>query len=335
LFVLIVEITLYLLFKQNQQMKLKKYFILFILPTLFCNDLKAQNLFFLQPTYSRTYLNPAIAGTDSTLNLNISFQRELGYSYSGKPASTLFSADQYVRFLRGGIGFDLVHNVEGNAITSTNINLNYAPHFEIFKHKLSIQPGFSIGYLQKTIDWSQLTFGNQIDTNGFIYTSSPPYNTIQKKDNINFNAGVFIYSKKLYGGVAVMHVNQPDIGFVGPAQLPYKLTMHIGANLNFKKDLNKNFTLSPNIISVYQQNFNKTSLGITAKYKWFLFGVTYSQYNIILNAGLQNKIFKIGYSYYQYQSPLTNAKAGTHELQLTFYVPYRQKACPIKTIRFI
>jgi type IX secretion system PorP/SprF family membrane protein len=317
---------------------MKKH-LLILLALFFQNNTKAQDPIFSQNLLTRTYLNPAIAGTDSTLV--ISAGHRLQWSEQSNHKSTYstsrFSADQYVHFLRGGIGLNIVHDVSGNIIKTNNINLSYAPHFELFNHTLTLQPGLSIGYLEKTIDWSQLTLGDQIDPQrGFnYYTNGLPL--LSKKTNIDLNAGLFMYTKRIYGGAAVMHINEPDEGLLGPAKLPYKLTINAGANFNFKKDIHRNLIISPNIVLKFQQNFTETALGITAKYKWFLLGLNYRfEDAVIFNVGFQNRFLKVGYTYDYTTSLLTNsATNGTHELQLSWFLHYQKKTCKIKTIRFI
>jgi type IX secretion system PorP/SprF family membrane protein len=317
---------------------MKKYLFL-VFTLLYLNNTKAQDPIFSQNLSTRTYLNPAIAGTDSTLVLSAGYR--LQWYEKGNHKTTYstshFSADQYVHFLREGIGLDFLHDVAGNALTTSNINFSYAPHFEILDHRISIQPSISIGYFEKTIQWSQFTFGNQIDpATGFIYTNNGSFET-KKKSNLDLSAGVFMYSRKIYGGIALKHFNQPDEGILGYSALPYNLILHAGANFNFDKDVHRNLIISPNIVLKFQQNFTETALGITTKYKWFLLGVNYRfEDAVIFNAGFQNRFLKVGYTYDYTTSLLTNnATKGTHELQLSWFLHYQKKTCKIKTIRFI
>lgn len=316
---------------------MKKYFLLSLLFFIYLNSAKAQDPVFSQYFSSRMYLNPAIAGTDSTLNISAGYRLNWFGIAETAYKTTQISTDQYVRFLRGGIGLNLIHDVSGSKIlTKTTFNFSFAPHFELFNHKLSLQPGFSIGYFEKKIDWSQLTYGNEIDPQrGFVYNTNENQR-LSKKNNVDFNAGLFAYTNKIYGGIAVMHINEPDEGLLGPAKLPYKLTIHAGANLNFRKDTIGNFTLSPNVIFQKQQSFSDVLLGITTKYKWFLLGVNYRTKDaVIINAGIQNRFIKIGYSYDYATSNLTNGISISHEIQLLLFINYQKKACKINTIRFI
>lgn len=145
---------------------------------------------------------------------------------------------------------------------------------------------------------------------------------------------MLVYSNEFYGGFAAHHLSQPDEGFMGISKLPMRLTMHTGANLNFKT---KHFIFSPNILFVKQEDFQIFLPGISAKYKWAVLALSYrNQDAFIVNGGFQNRFLKIAYSYDLTVSKLTNkATGGTHEIQLAWFLHYQKKVCRIKTIRMI
>jgi len=294
----------------------------------------AQDPHFSQYNTSRIYTNPAFTGTDSTLVLATGYRMQWP-NIDGGYKTFYFSADQYVRFLRGGFGINIMNDNAGNGtLITTRIDINYAPHFELFNHKLAIQPAISIGLFKKTIDWSKLTFGDQIDPQtGFVYNT----NELQRqsgKYGIDFSAGLLVYSNKFYGGLAAHHLTQPDEGLRGISILPMRITMHTGANLRFNT---KNLTLSPNILFMKQVDSQILLPGVSAKYKWAVLGLSYrNQDAFIVNAGFQNRFLKIAYSYDYTVSKLTNkATGGTHEIQLAWFLHYQKKVCRIKTIRLI
>ncbi|MDO9187193.1 MAG: PorP/SprF family type IX secretion system membrane protein [Bacteroidia bacterium] len=293
----------------------------------------AQDPHFSQFNTSRIYTNPAFTGTDSTLVLATGYRMQWP-NIDGGYNTFHFSADQYVHFLRGGFGINIMNDNAGNGtLITSRIDVNYAPHYELFNHKLAIQPAISIGLFKKTIDWSKLTFGDQIDPQtGFIYNTNEN-GRLQSKSGIDFSAGLLVYSNKFYGGLAAHHLTQPDEGLMGISKLPMKITMHTGANLSFN---NKNFIFSPNILFMRQVDFQNFLPGISAKYKWAVLGLSYrNQDAFIINAGFQNRFLKIAYSYDYTVSKLTNKTGGSHEIQLAWFLHYQKKVCRIKTIRLI
>ncbi len=296
--------------------------------------LVAQNAQFSQYNTSRTYTNPAFTGTDSTLVISTG-DRMQWTKIDGGYKTFYFSADQYVHFLRGGLGINYLNDNEGNGtIITSRIDINFASHFELFKHKLVVQPAISTAYFQKKINWGKLTFGDMIDERrGFVYNT----NEVQKlgsRSGIDFSAGLLVYSTDFYGGIAAHHFTEPNEGFLGNGKLPLKLTFHTGANLRFNT---KNFILSPNILLMKQQDFQMLLPGVGVKYKWAVVGVSYrSQDAFIINAGFQNRFLKIAYSYDYTVSSLTNkATGGSHEIQLVWFFHYQKKVCKIKTLRLI
>ncbi len=314
---------------------IKNYFILFFVFIISIKNSKAQDPYFSQSLFTRTYLNPAIAGTDSTLDISIA---NLGYistnPFSGALKAVHSSCDMYVRPLRGGIGID-AESYSVGLEKSYNINYSYAPHFELFKHKLSLQPGVGIGYMKTSIPENLITPDGTSNAASRGADSGIPWSGTSKY-NLNINLGVFMYTQKFYGGFAVYHINQPDVGFTTYNPLPYKLTINAGANLSFNKAKASNFILSPNIIFSSQGDYQHLLLGITAKIRCVVFGFNYDISNsIIYNVGIQFKYFKLGYSYNKSISALTNVGGGVNELQLLGFIPYRRKPCPIKTIRLI
>jgi type IX secretion system PorP/SprF family membrane protein len=294
----------------------------------------AQDPHFSQYNTSRIYTNPAFTGTDSTLVLATGYRMQWP-NIDGGYKTFYFSADQYVRFLRGGFGINIMNDNAGNgSIITSRIDVNYATHYELFNHKLVLQPAISIGFFKKTIDWNKMTFGDQIDPQtGFVYNTNEVQHSYSKF-GIDFSAGLLVYSNKFYGGLAAHHLTQPDEGLIGISKLPMRITIHTGANLSFN---NKNLILSPNILSIKQQDFQIFLPGLSVKYKWAVLGLSYrNQDAFLINAGFQNRFLKMGYSYDYTVSKLTNkATGGTHEIQLAWFLHYQKKVCRIKTIRLI
>lgn len=319
--------------------------IIFIITLLFSNNfLVAQDPHFSQYNNSRMYTNPAFTGTDSTLVISAGYRMGLLLYIGGRivwPPIDLhnktfyFSTDQYIPFLKGGVGIIYSNDKVGEGkLTTSRIEINYAPHFEIFKHKIVLQPAFSAGFFRKSIDWSNLTFGDMIDERrGFAYNTNQG-EKLSSKSNFDFSIGLLVYSNDFYGDFAVNHITQPDEGLLGVSKLPVKTTFHTGANLSFNTE---NFILSPNILLVQQQNFAMFLPGVNAKYKWAVIGLSYRSGNaFIIKAGVQNRFLKVGYSYdYSVAVPAFIYSGGVHEIQLTWFCHYQKSICKIKTMRLI
>lgn len=301
-----------------------------------CLIASAQDAHFSQYNNSRTYTNLAFVGADSTMNMALNYR--IQWPGTEPYTSLNFSVDKYIHTLRGGLGINFIHDSQmQGAFTRSRIDLNYAPHFELFHHKLVLQPGIQISYFQNTVDFSKLTFGDMIDERrGFIYNTNEVYGQ-RTKSAIDFSAALLLYTDRYFGGVAVHHLTQPDEGVIGISKLPMKVTMHAGANFLFG---NANKTLgiiSPTFLYLQQQDFHMLLPGITVKIKYISIGLSYrTEDAFITTLAFQNHFLRVGYSYDYTTSKLGNKNTGgSHEIGLTYFLNFNKKKGHIKTLRLI
>ncbi|MBL7883764.1 MAG: PorP/SprF family type IX secretion system membrane protein, partial [Bacteroidia bacterium] len=172
------------------------------------------------------------------------------------------------------------------------------------------------------------------DKRGFVYNT----NEVQGRSTrsyVDISAGAVGFSKKFFVGFAAHHLNQPDEGLVYTSRLPIKYTAHAGAIIPIGNASNET-SISPNILYQQQQDFKQINMGVYINKGVLVGGLWYrNQDAFIVLVGVQNGIFKIGYSYDVTVSKLTNATAGSHELslgmQFTCKKPkpkYRPGICP-------
>ncbi|MBX7201455.1 MAG: type IX secretion system membrane protein PorP/SprF [Bacteroidia bacterium] len=275
------------------------------------------------------YLNPAFAGSVRCPRFVMNYRNQWP-AIPGNFVTYSASYDQHFDALGGGIGV-LVNNDqagEGTLIT-TNVSGIYSYHLPVSR-KFSIKAGFQATYSQRTLDWTRLTFGDQIDSRyGFIYNTKETFGP-NNVSFVDFSVGVIGYSEKFFIGFAAHHLTQPDQSFLVPtSRLPMKLTGHMGAviNLGRKTRFNDPAKISPNILFQQQQDFRQINLGMYFQKSPFIAGLWYRNKDaFIILAGLQQGLFKFGYSYDVTISRLTNATAGAHEISFAM-----QLACkPVK-----
>jgi type IX secretion system PorP/SprF family membrane protein len=323
---------------------MKKYLILFLLllQNIF---LFSQDVSFSQFNASRLYLNPANTDTDSTLVLSTGAR--IQWPKLDNPYQSFYvSADNYYHFLRAGLGFNYLYCFEnGGAFTKKRYEFNYAPHITLFHKRAVLKLGFQAALIQYAIDWSKLTFGDQIDERmGFVYnTREVPGRSVIS--NLDLTQGFLIYSNHYYGGFVASHVTQPDVGLISTSRLPVKFSFYTGANLNFNSDSAHRWVLSPSVLLINQGgtgdddfiNYTIVMPNITVKYRWVSAGVGFRSNNAyVITAGFQNRFLRVGYSYDYTAYGLENqTTGGAHELHLTWYACYCKKANKIKTLRLI
>lgn len=300
------------------------------------NTAKAQDPQFTQFYANPLYLNPALAGSNICPRICINYRNQWP-GISGTYVTTSASFDRYIFGIKSGIGVLVTNDKAGQGtLNTTNISAVYSKQIQINRN-LSINGGIRATYAQKAIDWSKLTFGDQInDERGFIYNTSENRGST-KKSYVDFSAGVVAFTKYMYAGFAADHLTQPDESLIGgnTSKLPVKFTGHAGAVIPVGgKDAEA--SISPNILYQKQQDFQQLNLGVYFTKGAVVGGLWYrNSDSFILLIGIQHGMFKIGYSYDVTVSRLTNATAGSHELslglQFTCKKPrpkYRPGVCP-------
>jgi type IX secretion system PorP/SprF family membrane protein len=325
----------------------KKPFII----TLLTLNLFMQNTFSQDPEFSQfyanpLYLNPALAGATICPRAIGNF-RDQWPSIGGAYVTYNASYDQYVNFLRGGVGLLVTSDRAGNAtITTTSISLIYAYKFNITSH-LFASTALQAGYYQRNLSWDKLTFEDMIDPqNGNILPTSekqPDNNTVGVPD---FSAGVVLgYDELLYGGVSVDHLSQPKTGFYtdNVSKLDMKFTIHGGSTINLGERASsggdeREFSVSPNILYQQQGHFHQLNLGVYLTIDPFIGGL-WIRHNfenadaLIPLLGFHYKNLRFGYSYDLTLSKLKSVSGGAHEFSVSWQFPCIEKRRHIRAIK--
>ena len=293
------------------------------------------------------YLNPAMAGTHGCGRLNLNYRNQWA-NISGAFVTNSVSYDQFVNVLQGGVAIMVTNDMAGkNTLNWTTVNFAYSYNLQVTR-KFTMLFGAQASWNQKFLDWSKLTFGDQIDPRrGFIYqTGDLPRGTFWNdggnwgtKGFFDVSAGIVGYSENFYFGFAAKHLNTPEESLIlnpdGQSRLPMRFTGHMGANIEFGKGSQyANVTsISPNIIYTYQDGFMQLNLGTYIKYGAFTAGAWWRPRDaFILSVGIDAGTFRFGYSYDITISPLTNASGGSHELSLGFNFDCKQAPKRFRTI---
>ncbi len=284
------------------------------------HEVQAQDPIFSQFYANPLYLNPALAGTQKCPRVNLNYRNQWP-ALSGNFVTTSASYDQYVEAVNGGLGFLIMNDNAGRG------TLNWFQVSGIYSYqltlsdKVSMVAGFQATYFQRSLDWSRLTFGDQIDSRrGFIFSTqdAPRGGTV---NNVDFSAGTMIFSDNFYGGVSVHHLFEPNESLiVAEAPLERKYTVHAGAIIPIKKDVRgeTDASISPNILYQRQFDFEQINIGLYAQKGPLIVGAWYRfQDAFIILVGIDNDRFRCGYSYDLTTSQLTTQTAGSHELSVS------------------
>lgn len=306
----------------------------------------AQDPEFTQFYANPIYLNPAMAGTHGCPRVVMNHRNQWP-SISGAFITNTISYDQYIEAISGGISVSMMNDMAGkNTINWNAINVAYSYHLAV-NRKFSFLFGVQAGWNQKFLDWSKLSFGDQIDPHsGFIYQTGdlPRGNMINDKWGtrgfFDASAGIVGFSKNFYFGFAAKHLNTPDQTLVlsnEGSELPMRFTGHMGAKIPLGKrsQYTNETSISPNVIYTYQgyEGFMQLNIGAIIQYGAFTAGAYWREGDaFILLMGVDSGTFKFGYSYDITTSKLTNASGGSHELSMAFYFNCKK---PIKKFRTI
>lgn len=313
---------------------LKKYLIL-IFVGLQLSAL-AQDPEFTQFYANPLYLNPAFAGSAKCPRLSLNF-RDQWPSLKGNFVNYSASYDQHFDGF-GGVGLLFLNDKAGEGtLTTTNISAIYSYQLNVSR-EFSIRAGFQGTYVQKSIDWDKLTFGDMIDPRyGFIYSTQEVRPGETSKSFVDISAGLLFYTTKFYGGVAVNHLTEPEESFIRPVEgstLPMKITAHAGALLPLGSGRDEDTYISPNILYQKQRDFEQLNIGVYISKSPIVGGLWYRVGDaFIAMIGLQYGMYKFGYSYDLTTSKLSDASAGSHEFSLGIQFPCKPKKKRFRTIK--
>jgi type IX secretion system PorP/SprF family membrane protein len=240
----------------------------------------AQDHIYSQFFNSPLYLNPALTGQfEGDLRMNLIYRNQ----FTSIPGSLNYlsaSIDYNIPKFGGGIGLLFTRSSEGTAFLSTN-NISGTYAYSIGSKDFVLSFGLQAGISNRTINWSKLVFGDQIDPQfGYIPGSTTAAELPQFNNKFYFDsgAGVNLVIGEFDLGSALQHINQPNESFTGtPAKLPMRLTLHASYRWDLNPDDNndedqKSFII-PSVV-LYKQSTAQS----------FSFGFQYKRTNI--NAGL-------------------------------------------------
>lgn len=233
-----------------------------------------QDIHFSQFYSSPTFLNP---GSTGLFNGNI--RAMLNYRSQWKTVSdpfSTFSASLDSRLFQDklksgffGAGIVFYNDVAGaSKLTTGNyaLNISYALEIEEDMYlSLGVQPGF----LQKSINYNGLLFGNQ--WTGLEFNSGIPgeYSGSMKFMTFDLAAGLYYNYRPsddlaFYAGVSGAHLTAPSISFLGATDnLIRKFTIHGGAEIAIP---NSDIIAYPNFLVKLQSPNRIINFGSDFKY---------------------------------------------------------------------
>lgn len=318
-------------------MKFKNYLYLLFAVALAGASFAQQQTVFTNILLNQYLYNPAYAGVDTGTTFNAAYRNQW-VGFDGAPKTYVFSG--YGNFKKkpnmtiGG----LISTERVGLLLRTGFYGSYAYKLKINK-KYAISFGLSLGAVQynvKAYDAKPYDADDQ-------FLQSPTLNAIA----FDANAGFYFYSKKFFLGFSNQQMPNSKIRW---ANSEGKLTPHFyaytGYNIYFDK--RGEWILQPSVLArtdnpaPYQLEGHlkllyKSAIWLGASYRGQssfknLVGggpanASYqgqSSLSALIGAKVNNQ-FTFGYSYDYTLSKLSNYSSGSHEIVLSFLIPFKKK----------
>jgi len=319
----------------------------------------AQDLHFSQYFNSPLLVNPANTGfsPDVDWRAGVNYRNQWA-SLTSNPYKTMSAwGDAQLlnnRFENGwvGIGGCILRDVAGSGgLTSTKAFGSIAYHQMLGLRSL-LSTGVNIGWVNKRVDFTKLTFDNQWNKNFFDVTvpSNEPfaYTSVGYLDlQVGVNYAYFASDNAYFNaGVSVMHFNRPKESFFSNNTTDVRVSPRYTLFLNGSFKINDQWIVNPNVYVSDMANAYEVVGGLNAHYNLSGDGNTqliagaYYRYNdaVIAMVGYQLSDFAITVSYDATSSGLStyNNSRGAYELSIVktgiFGGGYKAVKCP--TVRF-
>jgi type IX secretion system PorP/SprF family membrane protein len=296
------------------------------------------------------YLNPAMTGLEAGLTVAGS-ARTHWTLIPGQYNIAFASVDLQEPGLKSGFGLSAWQFAQGEAgLTTQNVAVNYAyviPLKQTQRSEHNIHVGFRGAIASRFIDWSKLTFSDQLDpVTGAVYSS----NAIPLDKPTSFfdaDAGVMWRSETNFLGkgtrsslgASVNHLTNNDESLLGSgARRPMRVTIHGGMEIpvNWIDGAGrKQIAWSPNFKMDLQQGLSVMTVGVYAIYETLYFGVLYQDRalafdprntnNVSFAMGYKAKMNKtqtllFGYSFDANMSGLSTRTGGSHEIAIRYNI---------------
>lgn len=310
---------------------------LFTIPGYYSQDVE-----FSQFYATRNYLNPAFTALSYDQTITTTYRNQWP-SIKNAYDSYFVSFDRKIKEKEAGIGIYYLGDLAGEgALLRQTIAFQYSKQVR-FSKNLYGSFGIKGSYNSIAIQWDQLVWGDMLDARkGVVYQTNQPQGAASEK-YFDTGAGFILYSDKVYGGVAVEHINRPKQGLLSlydDEKLPVRYKVHLGGDIALQMVPNAPLVkISPQIIYTRQGNSQQTAIGAYLTYSLFTVGAWHRiKDSFIVMVGMSKDNFKFGYSYDLGVNRLISYSGGAHEITLSYSLDfkhhhkedkYRVISCPV------
>lgn len=293
-----------------------------------------------------TLLAPSFTGAIENSRVNFNWRDQWTKIPSGVFVTYAAGFDKNITKINSGFGVLVSRDQAGAGnLSRTEIGILYSWYGLLNRlTSLYFRPGFELKLTQRSIDFQQLIFPDQISPNGYPFVTNNPGATNQtppeqsSKMSIDGTASILLYDENFWVGSTVDHLFQPSEGFYASVyRVPLKYSFFGGYRFKlhssgigyrsygsiqdyiFVSSYFRMQSLNSQIdVGGYWQHLPIT-IGL-----WFRglpYLNTYKDPNIdalVFVFGYQIFNFTIGYSYDFTVSPLLSKTGGSHEISIVY-----------------
>ncbi len=308
---------------------------LFIIPAA----VRGQEMFY-PPDYQSTMMsNPAVTGSEGNGFIRLSYLNYYpGNSFNLHTAH--ISYDAYFPSLHGGAGFYMSDNYLGGIINDLRGGLSYSYFLQAGKN-LFFSAGLSASFYHRGYSFTGAVLPDQIDPLlGVAFPSgealSPAGRTV-----FDIGTGFMVISGRIFGGVAVSHLAEPDIykSEFGNISLRRSLLLHVAGDLEINRE--KNLLIRPVGKMVINKGFISVGAGAVFEANHLAFNSIFfldNNHNFDVQTGFSVSFagLMLSYNYHFNIAPANNLLplSVLHQAGVAVSLNSVDKRKAVKTINF-
>ncbi len=285
-----------------------------------------------QNMFNTMAINPGYAGSNDAICATL-IHREQWVGFKGAPSTSVFNVNAAISKINSGIALGVMKDNPGFD-NNIGLNISYAYRLNIGDGKLGI--GIGGEFYNKALDakWDIPKNGN------FTQPENDPSipNSKESVYVIDFSAGLFYRTEKLYLGVSSMHLRQAEIVYEkGKPFLARQYYLTTGYTISMP---NPTFEVLPSIFVKSDGKTTQLDVNTSVLYnKKFWGGLSYRLNDAVIGMiGIElSNGLKLGYSYDFTLSDIRKNSTGSHELMVGYCFSVKKEKIPqrYKSIRFL
>ncbi len=299
----------------------------------------AQDAQFTQFYASPTYLGPGFVGTGLQTRFGLAV-RDQWPAIPGAFVTANFAMDHYLKEIHSGVGLLVTHDKAGSGgLRYSSVAGQFAYEIEL-KRKVFVRPALQLGWVNHSVDYSDLVFGDQLARGG-----ETGLNTDRPRNSIGYmdaGAGALFFTPKLWLGFSIHHLNKPNQSLLENTSIvPRKFSLHGGYRMTMRTPVIMEHPQS--VVFAFnfksQGKYDQLDLGAYFERNPFFVGLWYrgipvfkayapgygNNDAVAVLVGFIVNDLRIGYSYDLTISKLGGQSGGAHELTLGYEIASRYK----------